>query len=97
MNTKRQEDIMRGIAAPWLWLDAHENEAHDDDKNVILLRDYNGGGPAVFIPPAMEAAPELLEALKMARDLISNAYERGEEKPIELEKIVAAIAKAEGR
>ena len=73
MNPKRsirEIKISRGEAVPWLWLEDGEDEAGDSVRGngaagVVLVRDYNNGGPAVFIPPVMIAAPELSAALKV--------------------------------
>lgn len=66
-----------------------------DDTHVVCTgHDYDEGGYIASLDDAylIAAAPELLEALKTARDWIAD-YSAGET----LDTIDAAIAKAEGR
>ncbi len=46
----------KGEAVPWVWLQELEHEAEDNSRHVVLVRDYNNGGPAVFISPALRSA-----------------------------------------
>ena len=39
-------------------------DAQDDSHNVVLVRNYNNGGPAVFISPAMQQANKMLAVLE---------------------------------
>ena len=70
--------IFNGLAVPWLWLNDDETQAQDNREadgkgGAILVRDYNNGGPAIFIPKVMEHAPELLEALRLALTALNTA------------------------
>lgn len=60
----KNKDVHKGAAIPWFWLNDGENKAGADDCGCALVRNYKGGGPAVFLCPLHEAAPELLAALE---------------------------------
>jgi hypothetical protein len=49
---------------PFLWLNEIDEVAGSPDGGVILDRNHEGGGPAVFLRGAYAAAPDLLEACK---------------------------------
>jgi hypothetical protein len=58
-----KDKIKSGEAVPWVWLNENENSAKADN-GIVLVRDYNNGGPAVFLTPVHEAASNLLAALE---------------------------------
>jgi len=98
---------------PWdLWVDkegAFTIRAEPEDGMVIAKRNVGTNDPAEGIANAhlIAAAPELLEALKSARQFIVNGTEYGyirmpdkdcpDSAHDTLPKIQAAIAKAEGQ
>lgn len=73
---------------PHIWIQAEDDEGTTDDGGVRLERNRHGSGnPAVTLSPAYAAAPELLEACKMAMATCSPYGQRF---------CREAIAKAEG-
>lgn len=83
--------IHKGTETPWLWLNENENEAEAEKCTCALVRNYNNGGPAMFLCPEHEAGPQLLAALK---NMVNDGWENDE---VRKAKARAAIAKAEGK
>ena len=55
---------------PYLWLNEGESMAVSDDREVVLVRDHEAGGPAVFLYGAHAKAREMLELLEYVQSFV---------------------------
>jgi len=80
---------------PWIWLQDGEEQGECEKLGIKLIRDYRGSeSPAVIVPALVEAAPDLLAALKNALKALSTG---GIDNTADVrEQARAAIAKATG-
>lgn len=91
----KNKKIMSGEAVPWLWLQETEGGAEAEKCGCAIVRNYNGGGPAMFLCPAHEAGPRLKSALAGLLRLVSAFFPAFAVRfPKQAKAARAAIAKA---